>query len=58
MRQAGFFVFFGGVEGGGVISKKTDDATFLFFILSKPNEEPFFVHFKHKNDDILILTSE
>ena len=51
MRQAGFYFYF-------LFPKKTDEATILFFILSKPNEAPFFVHFKHKNVDILILTSE
>ena len=45
-----FFVVF--------FSKKQMRPLFLFYILSKPNEAPFFVHFKHKNVDILNLTSE
>ena len=44
MRQAGFIFYF----------PKTDEATFLFYILLKTNEAPFFVHFKYKNVDILI----
>ena len=43
MRQAGYFFF----------PPKTDEATFLFFILSKLNEAPFFCSL-HKNVDILI----
>ena len=54
MRQAGrqvcFFLL--------LFPKKQMRPFFLFFILSNPNEAPFFVHFKHKNVDILILTSE
>ena len=38
--------------------KKQMRPLFLFFIVSKPNEAPFFVHFKHKDGGILILTSK
>ena len=51
MRQAGFYFYF-------LFPKKQMRPLFLFFIWSKHNEAPFFVHFKHKNADILILTFE
>ena len=45
MRQAGLF------------SQKTDEATFLFLYFQNLMRHLFFVHFKHKNVGILILTS-
>ena len=49
MRQAGFFF----------ISQKTDEATFFYFLFDQNTMRLlFFVHFKHKNADILILTFE
>ena len=51
MRQAGFYLYFS--------KKKTDEATFFFFLFDqKNNGAPFFVHFKHRNANILILASE
>ena len=47
-HEAGRFLFF--------IFQKTDEATFLFH--GKLMRHLFFVHFKYKNVDILILTYE
>ena len=51
MRQAGFYFYF-----LFLISPKTDEATFLFD--QNTMRHLSFVHFKHKNADILILTFE
>ena len=55
MRQAGIlFIFF--ICQKKNKKKKTDEATFLFD--QNIMGHLFFVHFKHKNDNLLILASE
>ena len=51
MRQAGFYFYF-------LFPKKHVRPLFYFLFDQNTMRHFFFVHFKHKNADILILTFE